>query len=125
MVEILRGPQCAHCNLCSTGISGGAASLELDAVEGLKPGHEVTIEIDSGAVVKGGTEVFLAPLIAFIVGAAAGPDTAKLLGVRLPGEIASIILGGVLLVLMLLGVYLHSRQPKVQKKLTPRIIAFN
>ena len=125
VVEIQRSPQCGHCNLCSSGISAGRASLELDTVEGLKPGHEVTIEIDSGAVLKGGTAVFLAPVIAFIVGAAAGPDAARLLGVKLPGEVASIALGGVLLGLTFLGVYLRARRPKVQKKLTPRIIAFN
>lgn len=125
VVEILRGPQCADCNFCSSGISAGRSSMELEAVEGLKPGHEVTVEIDSGAVLKGGTAVFLAPLIAFIVGAAAGPDAARLLGVRLPGEIASIVLGGALLVLTLLGVYLRARRPKYQQKLTPKIIAFN
>ena len=125
VVEIVRGPQCAHCRLCSTGISGRAASLELDAVEGLKPGHEVTIEIDSGAILKGGTAVFLAPVIAFIVGAAAGPDVARLLGVRLPGEMASVILGAVLLGLTFLGAYLLGRRPKVHRKLTPRIIAFS
>lgn len=125
VVEILRGPQCAHCNLCSSGISGGQASLELDAVEGLKPGHEVTIEIDSGAILKGGTAVFLAPVIAFIVGAAAGPDVARLLGVKLPGETASVVGGVVLLALTFLGVYLRARRPKVQKQLTPRIIGFN
>ena len=99
--------------------------MELEAVEGLKPGQEVTVEIDSGAVLKGGTAVFLAPLIAFIVGAAAGPDASALLGVSIPGEIASILLGGALLVLTFLGVYVRARRPKYQQKLTPKIIAFN
>ncbi len=98
--------------------------MELDAVEGLRAGHEVTIRIDSGAVLKGGWTVFLLPLLVFIVGAAAGPDVARILGIGLRGEGASIVLGGLLLILTFLGIYLRARRPGYQKKLTPEIVDF-
>ncbi len=124
LIELLPSNQCAHCGLCSPGSAARKMSLELDAVEGLHPGQEVTIQIDSREVLKGGWTLFILPLIFFIVGAAAAPDLARLLGVTIPSELASIALGGFLLGLTFLGIYLRARNPKYQKKLTPKIVDF-
>jgi len=99
-------------------------SLELEAVEGLRAGHEVTIEVDSKEVLKGGGTVFILPLIAFIIGAAAAPDLARIVGIGLQGELASILLGGLLLGLTFLAIYLRARRPNHQKKLMPKIVDF-
>jgi len=99
-------------------------SLEVEAVEGLHPGQEVTIQIDSREMLKGGWTVFILPLIAFIVGAAAAPDLMRAVGIRIPRDVASILLGGFLLGLTFLGVYLRARNPKRSKKLTPKIVDF-
>lgn len=98
--------------------------LEVEAVEGLRPGQEVMIEVDSAAVLKGGAAMFILPLIAFIVGAAAAPDLARIVGLRIGSELASILLGLILLGLVFLGIYLRARKPKYQRKLTPKIVDF-
>ena len=124
LIELLPGEQCAHCSLCSQGSAGRKMSLELEAIEGLHPGHEVTIQIDSREVLKGGWTIFILPLMSFIVGAVAAPDIVRALGARVPSELASIAIGGFLLCLTFLGIYLRARNPKYQKKLTPRIVDF-
>jgi sigma-E factor negative regulatory protein RseC len=124
LIELVPGKECEHCNLCSGGVSGGKMSMELEAIEGLRAGHEVTIEIDSKEVLKGGWTVFILPLIAFIVGAAAAPDLTRVLGMRLRAEIASLLFGGLLLGLTFLGVYLRARRPSYLKRVTPRIVEY-
>jgi len=99
-------------------------SLEVEAVEGLQSGQGVTIEIDSRQMLKGGWMVFILPLIAFIVGAAAAPELVRAVGIPIPGDLASILVGGVLLGLTFLVIYLRSRNSKRQKKLAPRIVDF-
>jgi positive regulator of sigma E activity len=124
LVSLLPSEKCAQCRLCSLDGPGGRTSLEVDAVEGLRPGHEVSIRIDSGEVLKGGWTVFILPLIAFIVGAAAAPDLSRILGLSFSKELASFLLGGVLLGVTFLGIYLRARSPKYQKRVTPTIVDF-
>lgn len=99
-------------------------SLELEAVEGLHPGQEVRIEIDSREMLKGGWSVFILPLIAFIVGAAVAPELVRGVGIAIPADLASILLGGLLLGLTFLVIYLRSRNRKPQKQVAPRIVDF-
>jgi len=98
--------------------------MEVDAVEGLCPGQEVTIQIDSRELLKGGWTFFILPLIVFIVGAAVAPDLTRILGIRLRADLASIVVGGLFLGLAFLGIFVRARSAKYQKKLTPRIVDF-
>jgi len=124
VVMLTPSEKCGECRLCSRLQPGGKMSLEVEAVEGLHPGQVVTIQIDSRQILKGGWTVFILPLIAFIVGAAAAPDLTQVLGVGISGELASILLGGLLLGLTFLGIYLRSRSLKYREKLTPKIVDF-
>ncbi len=124
LILLMPSEKCGECRLCSQLQPGGRMSLEVEAMEGLHPGQEVTIQIDSREMLKGGWTIFILPLIAFIVGAVAAPDLMHAVGMRLPGDLASILLGGFLLGLTFLGIYLRSRGPKYRKKLTPRIVDF-
>ena len=99
-------------------------SLEVEAVEGLHPGQEVTIEIDSREMLKSGWTVFILPLIAFIVGVVVAPEIVRVLGLKIPNDVASIILGALLLAIAFLGIYLRSRSSKGCGKLAPRIVDF-
>jgi positive regulator of sigma E activity len=124
LVMLTPSEKCAGCNLCSQLQPGGKMSLEVEAVEGLNPGQEVTIEIDSREMLKGGWTVFILPLIAFIVGAVVAPEIVRVIGLKMPKDVASIILGGFLLGITFLGIYLRSRRPRARDKLAPRIVDF-
>jgi positive regulator of sigma E activity len=125
LIMLSPSERCAGCRVCSQLQPGGKMALEVEAVEGLHPGQEVTIQIDSRAILAGGWTVFILPLIAFIVGAVAAPELTRAVGIRMPGDLASIVLGGFLLSLTFLGIYLRARSPKYRKKLTPRIVDFH
>ena len=99
-------------------------SLEVEAVEGLHPGQEVTIEIDSREMLKSGWTVFILPLIGFVVGAVVAPEIARVIGLKMPKDVASVILGGLLLGITFLVIFLRSRRPKARDKLAPRIVDF-
>lgn len=124
LVMLVRSEKCGECRLCSQLQPRGGMSLEVEAVEGLHPGQEVTIEIDSREMLKGGWTIFILPLIAFIVGAVAAPELLPVVGITIPGDVASIILGGFLLGLTFLVIYLRARNPKHRQKLTPKIVDF-
>jgi positive regulator of sigma E activity len=114
--------ECSQCGLCSQLRPGGKMSLEVEAIEGLHPGQEVTIEIDSREILKGGWTVFILPLIAFLLGAVAAPDLMRIIGLRVRSDVASILVGSLLLGATFLGIYLRSRNPKRREKLTPKIV---
>jgi len=124
LIMLTPSDRCAGCRLCSQLQPGGKMSLEVQAVEGLHPGQEVTVQIDSRAILTGGWTVFILPLIAFIVGAVAAPELTRAAGIRIPGDLSSIILGGFLLGLTFLGIFLRARSPRYRKKLTPKIVDF-
>jgi positive regulator of sigma E activity len=125
LVVLTPSEKCAGCNLCSQLQPGGKMSLEVEAVEGLHAGQEVTIEINSREMLKSGWTVFILPLIAFIVGAVAAPEIVRVIGFKMTNDVASIILGGFLLVITFLGIYLHSRQTGHGSNLAPRIVDFH
>ena len=125
LVMLTPSEKCAGCNLCSQLQPGGKMSLEVEAVEGLHPGQEVTIEIDSREMLKSGWTVFILPLIAFIVGVVAAPEIVRVIGLKIPNDLASIILGALLLGVAFLGIYLRSRHPGHGSNLAPRIVDFH
>jgi sigma-E factor negative regulatory protein RseC len=124
LVELQPGEKCGQCCACSLGGAGGKSSLEIKAPDGLRPGHEVTLEIDPAEIVKSSWTLFIFPLIALIVGAAAGPDVMRILGMRIPSDLASILLGVLFLGLAFLAAFHRSRSLDCRQKLEPKIVDF-
>jgi len=71
LVKLRRHAACLGCRACSLS-SSGDMTIKAIAQGEVKPGDEVTLEIDSASIVKAIALVYILPSIAFIVGVFAG-----------------------------------------------------
>ncbi len=121
-IELAETEHCRSCNICSSLGERKKREMRIEAVEGLEEGQEVTIEIESKAVLKAGFLVFIMPLLMFIVGALIAEKVFGLLGVGIGKDAGAFLLGFLFLIVTFAIVYFADKRARKKRKLEPRIV---
>jgi sigma-E factor negative regulatory protein RseC len=121
IVDLQENESCKSCGICSGNSDKKRLTVELPLDRDYQPGQSIEIEISSAETLKGGLAVFILPLIAFMVGAFTGKSIFAALGIELDSDVASIIAGFALLVIVLAAVSIIYRSDSKSKKLTPHV----
>lgn len=96
LVRLKRHAACLGCRACSLS-SNGDMIIKAAALNKVKVGDRVIIEIDSISIIKAVVLLYLLPAIAFLIGIFVGLKITPLLGIYKHKEIFSILIGVVLL----------------------------
>jgi len=124
-IEMARTVACAGCRAC-IGSDAEHMSLEVAAVEGIKAGMKVTVEIPTGATWLAILLVFVVPLIALIVGTIAGKWVAEhVAALNAHSTLASVVGGLALLVCAFVAAWLIERRVARSGYACPRVVDFH
>jgi sigma-E factor negative regulatory protein RseC len=96
LVRLKRHTACLGCKVCSVS-SAGEMIIKAVALDGVKVGDNVIIEIDSISIIKAVAFVYLLPAFAFLLGIFGGLKIATIVGIYDHKELFSILIGFVLL----------------------------
>ena len=120
-IKIQKSEECKECNLCE-GL-GGERTLNVDVPRQvtLQIGQEVSVEISSGEMLKGGFMIFILPLLMFLVGAATGKPVLRVLFSDISADAAAVLTGSVLFVVSLAVAALIYRSENKKRKLKPQL----
>ena len=121
-IELAQTGRCRSCNICSSLGEGGKKEMRIQAVEGLKEGQKVKIEIGSKAVLKAGFLIFILPLLMFIAGALIAEKVFGFLGFRIGKDAGAFLLGFLFLIFTFAIVHFIDRRERKKRKLEPRIV---
>ena len=121
IVDLVENASCKSCGICAGGKDKRRLSVELPVDKDFEPGQQIEIEISSAETLKGGLAVFILPLIGFMIGAFTGKSIFSALGIELESDVASMIAGFLLLIIILAAVLLIYRSDSKSKKLTPHV----
>ena len=122
VIEIDENPQCENCRICTGSAGKKKMAVELPPNSTFAAGQQVEIEISSGQTLKGGFMVFIAPLIAYIIGALLGRKIFDAAGIEIEPNLAAIIFGFILSAIALAAATFMYRSEKRKQKLKPHIV---
>lgn len=121
IVDLQENKSCESCGICSGGKDKKRLTVELPRGRDYQPGQSIEIEISTSETLKGGLALFILPLIAFMIGAFTGKSIFSAIGIELERDVASIIAGFTLLVIVLAVVAIIYRSDSKSRKLAPHV----
>lgn len=97
-VQMARSSACAHCGICTMGVNNTMV-VEAENLVGAKIGDRVKVAIESSAILKATSIVYLLPLIGLLIG--------YFVLEKISGQTAGVIGGiiGVIIILCLIPLY--------------------
>lgn len=127
VVRVEKSSACAHCGSRSECDILSGREMLIEVVNDLeaKEGDYVELSVPAGSLLKLSLMVYFLPVVALIVGAVVGNDAAKTFG--LDSTLASIICGGLSMVITFFALRMFGKGDKAKNKYYPRMtrIIFN
>ena len=118
-VEFARSTSCGEkCGGCSKDCSDRTQELILDNINAAELGDHVTVEIDSGFLLKSAFLVYIFPLLMLIVGYYFGNSLNKVLLLPINQEVFSLLTGIVFLSVAFLIVNIFDKKVSTKKNLS-------
>lgn len=112
---------CTACGLCRRSADGGTVSFETDALDELKPGDAVLVEIPGPGPASSAAILLLLPLVMFVCGVVVGEWLRKR-EVIASGSWVSVVIGFSLMCAAFLGAGVYDRFLRSSPRHRPRIV---
>ncbi|WP_434632145.1 SoxR reducing system RseC family protein [Thermoanaerobacterium thermosaccharolyticum] len=108
-VELLRNDMCGKCHACDMG-SNNRMMVEVDAIDELKVGDNVLLEIRETSMLKATMIMYGIPLLFFFVGVFAGYAVAHIFGIDNFSQMIEAISGLLFTAISFIGIKYYSKK---------------
>ncbi|KAA5808279.1 SoxR reducing system RseC family protein [Thermoanaerobacterium thermosaccharolyticum] len=108
-VEIIRNEMCRKCHACDMG-SNNRMMIEVDAIDELKVGDNVLIEVKDISMLKATLIMYGIPLLFFFVGVFAGYAVAHIFGIDNFSQMIEAISGLLFTAISFIGIKYYSKK---------------